>query len=652
MVVWGAVGILLFLFKFLPAETIFPLPENLKPNVDFWIQVYSKFDIHQVVLHDRDNLQVIYEVVSFAPDSNGTLSREQWKQVEEVKKEYADILRDLGRKGEIDPSTLSPKAYVVYQLWEDIDQPDKFMRAIGNLRAQKGLRSQFRDGVVRSGRYLDTIKGILRQYQVPEDLAYLPHVESSFNYHAYSKLGAAGMWQFTRHTGRLFLKIDYSIDERLDPLWSSEAAAKLLAKNYEELLSWPLAITAYNHGLNGMRRAKRQLETDDIGVIVESYRGRSFGFASRNFYAEFLAAREIATNIDRYFGALTLETPKPMAVLTVPHYVPLSLLAQSFGLDIETLATHNPALRAPILKSQRRVPQGFRLRLPLDIDRDYEALYATIADIDKHDAQVRDRYYRVKRGDNLGNLARQFGTDLTTLMALNDIDNPHRIRVGQILELPGISQSVTPVQTAYQPVAETPGGGLEPEAASVVETKSTDLPQTSVAAEPFLPLRSALTEPEAVVGFTVAFEAPTDQSVVVEPEETLGHFAEWLGISAQRLRDVNGLPYGQEIQIGKKLSLIFTQVSAAEFHRRRLEYHKGIQEDFFGHFRIDSTRSYRIRSGDNIWHLCNRTFTVPLWLLRRLNPEVDIARLYPGETLLVPVVRPRSVDHALLEMEE
>lgn len=105
-------------------------------------------------------------------------------------------------------------------------------------------KDRFRDGLIRSGAYIDEIKRIFRSQGLAEDLAYLPHVESSFNPKAYSKFGASGMWQFTRSTGKHYMKVGYTIDERRDPIISSHAAAKLLRHNYQKLHNWPLALTA------------------------------------------------------------------------------------------------------------------------------------------------------------------------------------------------------------------------------------------------------------------------------------------------------------------------------------------------------------------------------------------------------------------------
>ena len=102
---------------------------------------------------------------------------------------------------------------------------------------------------------MQEIKRLFRAYNLPEELAYLPHVESSFNFKAYSKYGAAGIWQFTRETGKRYLTIDHTRDERLDPILAAHAAAKYLKNSYDALNNWPLALTSYNYGLSGMLRA-------------------------------------------------------------------------------------------------------------------------------------------------------------------------------------------------------------------------------------------------------------------------------------------------------------------------------------------------------------------------------------------------------------
>src|SRR5262249_3583361 len=126
-----------------------------------------------------------------------------------------------------------------------------------SIHAQRGIKERFRDGIVRSGRYVDSFRGIMENHDVLPELALLPLVESSFE-NARSKAAALGIWQFTRSTGRLYLTIGKKVDQRLDPDKATQAAAKLLRDNYRALGSWPLAITAYNHGRGGMLRAQSE----------------------------------------------------------------------------------------------------------------------------------------------------------------------------------------------------------------------------------------------------------------------------------------------------------------------------------------------------------------------------------------------------------
>src|SRR2546430_3740825 len=116
-------------------------------------------------------------------------------------------------------------------------------------------------------------------------------------------------------TGRRFLRVDRAVDERLNIRTATLAAARLLRENYEKLGTWPLAITAYNHGANGMKQAVDTVGTTDFGVVVQRYRGPLFGFASQNFYAEFLAAIDLVKNYKQYFGDILFEAlPRPVTI--------------------------------------------------------------------------------------------------------------------------------------------------------------------------------------------------------------------------------------------------------------------------------------------------------------------------------------------------
>lgn len=650
---------------------IFPKPPQLEDNVQFWIKIFAFYSEKQALIHDAEKLGVIYTVVDLE-DGSMKSSSSPWRKVEAAKDEYIKILKKLDILGrDVSPDQLSESERHVYQLWAFSSDPQKYDKAIRNIRGQSGLRERFKAGLERSGRYMEEIKRTLHKYNLPEELGFLPHVESSFHYKAYSKLGAAGLWQFMRRTGRLYMIINYSIDERLDPITATDAAARLLKHNYEELRSWPLAITAYNHGLGGMKRAKAVMQTDDIGIIAEKYSSRTFGFASRNFYAEFLAVTEIAKNYEQYFGPVQFHEPIRFKTFALPDYVSLDLLAKTFNIEKTTLIEYNPALRPPTLTSHRRIPKGYRLRLPDIEDLHPEILYANIIQTEKYDNQVSDGYYRVQPGDNLGAIARTHGTSIETLMALNNIHNPNRIREGQLLELPGSAAPVpvpeskpvllaenTPrkVITEAQPSSKAPQMGHEMISASVAEilTKTSVEIQDPyaelmiVSKETYGPLpsadyfsditmdKSSPAMPEMV--FEVSFDTPQSDIIIVQPEETWGHFSEWTNVSAYKLRSLNHLPQSYEIHVGQRIRLDFNRVTPEEFHNKRLEFHRGIQEDFFSSFTIADTKKYKIRAGDNIWQLCTRTFEVPYWLLQRYNKGRDLLKLFPGDEIVVPSV--------------
>jgi membrane-bound lytic murein transglycosylase D len=651
------------------ADEVFPVSPDLQHRVDFWIKVFSKYGRDQVIIHDTDHMNVIYDVVDLT-EGSGT-RRSRFGKVDAARREIRAALQRLSQiAGPSDTLKLSLRERQIYGLWSFNDDPRRFSKAAANIHLQYGVRELFMKGLQRSGAYLDTMKAIFRGYGLPEDICYLPHVESAFNPRAYSKVGAAGIWQFTRSTGRLYLKIDYAIDERFDPILATHAAARLMQHNHSELGSWPLAITAYNHGKGGMLKAVDQLETDDLTEIIEEYEGRRFGYASKNFYAEFLAARELGKYYRTYFGEVELENPGMHQIFEVPSYITLDALARKFKLNKDIVAELNPALRRPILKSARRIPKGYKLRLPVQQDIDLNTLYAQLPADEKFNEQVAERYYVVESGDNLGRIAREFNTTVETLMDLNDISNPRRLRVGQLLELPGNGKAPRAVETKAKPSSEppvlippaavtTPAAEKEEAVKPAAAEVSTAAPADTLPRVDLLTLsRQHAGLDRAIYGpvapdaaghqppapsnwrFEVDFVQPADSTIIIQSEETVGHLAEWLGISPQRLRTLNGLSAGASLPVGKKIKVLFARTTPAEFHRRRLEFHRGLQEDFFSNFRIDSTKTYTVKSGDAIWHLCNRVFDAPYWLLLRYNKQSNLLSLQPGQTIVYPVLSP------------
>jgi len=342
------------------ASEPFPLYPCVEPNVRFWVDAYAKYPTTKGLLHDSTDLTVVYAVIDlWSPQKHGSRKVNR-KRIKAAKQKYQNILRKLAQNVAVQ----DPEARRVATFFGSNAGPAVFRKAMRNIRCQIGQKDRFREGLIRSGAYIEKIKGIFISHGLPENLAHLPHVESSFNLEAYSKFGAAGIWQFTRSTAKQFMTVDYALDERRDPIRSSEAAAQLLKRNYEKLGSWPMAITAYNHGVSGMMRAKRAKGTYE--AIFKSYRSRRFKFASRNFYSEFLAAMHVAANCEQYFGTLELDKPLETREVVIEGYASISDLSHHFQVDLQTIHALNPALRPPVLKEQKYVPRGYALRLPAD----------------------------------------------------------------------------------------------------------------------------------------------------------------------------------------------------------------------------------------------------------------------------------------------
>ncbi len=275
-----------------PQNPHFPKPVALTPNVAFWKQVYTEYGVGDFVLHDRDNLGVIYGVVRVPEKASQARAEQLAKpEIERLRGSYREILLRLADGAS--PAELGAEGSRMAELWGCPCGPDSLRRAAENIRVQQGLRQKVDEGLQRAQKLLPQMVTILKKHDVPPELAALPLVESTFNPAAKSKAGAVGLWQFIKSTGKRYLTITRKRDDRRDPLRATEAAAHLLKNNYSTLGSWPLAIVAYNHGHAGIQAASEAVGSKAIEDILARYSGPRFGFASRNFYAEFLAALDL-----------------------------------------------------------------------------------------------------------------------------------------------------------------------------------------------------------------------------------------------------------------------------------------------------------------------------------------------------------------------
>lgn len=253
----------------------------------------------------------------------------------------------------------------LYKKFEPIQERNKYLKAIDRLRAQVGQREYVAKGFVYGGKYFNEMMSIFEQNKVPKELTRLPLVESAFNLNARSKVGASGIWQFMRNTGGKYLKINRSIDERNDPIAATRAAARLLRENYEALGSWPLAITAYNHGRYGVARAVRSTGSSALAHIIKHHKSPSFGFASQNFFAEFLAILEVERDYKKFFGKMLVDPPLEYEKVVLLKSASISEVSRLCQVSSRELSEYNPALTDWVTTGKGRIPQNFFLKIPV-----------------------------------------------------------------------------------------------------------------------------------------------------------------------------------------------------------------------------------------------------------------------------------------------
>lgn len=315
----------------------FPAPAALKPAVRFWVDMFSRYGSEDYVIHDRRDLGRVYEVVHV--DDPSDLAR-----VDERLRAIAEriTLRSMWRL-DVPPHMLVP-----------VGGTAPVNPGLDRLRVQRGMREAFAQALTAERLYRPLVTQALVEEGVPAALAALPLIESSYLPDAESSAGAVGLWQLTADTARRYLRVGGADDERRDPARATAAAAQHLRELREALPNWPLAITAYNHGLPGVLRGRREVGSDDLGVLVTRYHGPSFGFASRNYYAEFLAAREIAQHVGRYFPQLR---PGTVIEYRVKEGDCLSTVAQRHGVTVPQLRQTNGLVSAQLQPGQRLLIQ-------------------------------------------------------------------------------------------------------------------------------------------------------------------------------------------------------------------------------------------------------------------------------------------------------
>jgi membrane-bound lytic murein transglycosylase D len=350
------------------------------PNVHFWFLIYTQFESSSVVIHDKNNLSLIYKVLDFSSLHEKKLHRNTiYVLQQKISKDKLSALKDELEELSKEPFSLSPSAKRIYRTLKHagVDLPlEKKARHIlfnqlkNNLRTQTGQKNFIREGVMRSLPYQDYLGGYFSNKKLPKELLGIPFLESSFNPRAHSKVNALGAWQFMPLIASYFIpKRTTDTDYRSNVGVSSVAASFLLAENFMILKSWDLAVTAYNSGTKHLLKTKRELASDNVDLekVIKHSDSEHFGFASKNFYSEFLALAHTLAYREELFDDLH-DHDRPDVTRPLLFFMakcPLKLPRILKEPLLEDINFHNHHIR----DLQKTVPRGFILTTKAELPK-------------------------------------------------------------------------------------------------------------------------------------------------------------------------------------------------------------------------------------------------------------------------------------------
>jgi hypothetical protein len=288
--------------------------------------------------------------------------------------------------------------------------------------------SYFTKSLARSQAYEGMMKKILREKNLPEELFYLPLIESGYNPYAQSRAKATGIWQFMNRTGKRYgLKVDRWVDERRDPEKSTYAAAEYLKDLYEMFNCWYLAAAGYNAGEGKVLQAMKRAKSQDFWEISKY---RYLKRETKEYVPMFLAATIIAQDPEKYgFSNIAYYPPLVYEKVAVPPGTRLDRIARAAETSLEEIRALNPALRR-----DKTPPQAasFEIHLPPGKKEVFERNFSHVFNLDPRTA----RKHQIRRGDTLGQIARKYRMDVQEICKANEITPKTILRPGDTLLLP------------------------------------------------------------------------------------------------------------------------------------------------------------------------------------------------------------------------
>ena len=339
--------------------------------------------------------------------------------------DFDSVITKLKRIYAIDVAApvLEPEKYSIPMECEDNSLVERYLGLYSTGKTKERVKA----AIERSGAYREIVLKNLQDFNLPEELQWLPVVESLYNNRDVSSAGAVGIWQIMAHRGRgLGLKINYWIDERRDPEKATRAACLYLKELYIMLNDWHLVLAGYNRGEYGLLR---DMKFSNASNITEMTDRNAIPRETQRYVPQFIAAVTIATNLEAYgFSDMQFAQPLKYDKIKTDKVIDLKIAAQCADTTIEEIKKLNPALNAWC------TPQGypgFELKIPYGTKEIFLENISKIKDLNPSPGFIK---YKVVRGDYVEKIAAKYKTTVKNLYKDNpSLAKKKYLQVGQIL---------------------------------------------------------------------------------------------------------------------------------------------------------------------------------------------------------------------------
>ena len=477
-------------------------------------------------------------------------------------------------------------------------------------------RDFFLDAYQRSGKYRPMIIKALKKAGLPEELSWLPLIESGFKLRALSRARALGMWQFIASTGYKFgLKRDRWVDERMDPEKSTAAAIDYLKELHQIFGDWTTALAAYNCGEGNVLRRIRTQKMDYLDNFWDLY--LKLPIETAFYVPKFLAVLHIVNDPEKHgFDLPDPYNPIEVEKVTITKQVHLKEVAKAIGVDFNTLKDLNPELRYHATPKR-----AYALNVPSEKSEDLMARIDSIQEW-KPPAVTYVRH-RIRRGETLSTIARRYRTSVRAIMALNGLRSSRFIRAGKILKIPAgqryvssLAEPSSPPSSGFHIVRK--GETLSSIARRYGATTDSILAENNLSKDSIIVPGQRLkvtSEKKYIPPKTEPVRkwdnTPRPRTYVVKKGDSLWTLAKMFDTTTENIKALNNIEEGN-LKVGQVLVI-----------SRAPDDLKGI-----------TTSSYTVLKGDSPYTIATK-HQMDLSELLRLNNLTPRSKIFPGQVLLV-----------------